>query len=454
MGHFYLKSAVLAILCYFFICTVVAQQTTFPQKNDYTHLLERAGRENKPMFLVINQRHEQFIPFKGDVSKKAKEILSTQFVSGVLELDREDFNHPLHRAFHLNSPFYLFTDKDGVPLLRHDNSVDGGKELESLIDSVTTLAKGETLGALTAQYRKGMRQQSILTKMLRYYQTFDQYTDQQVLNDYLSQLSIEQLNNFETVVFLLSCGPVYNSKIYLLARTNGKMVDSLYSTLPLPVRKKINNRIIQRTFREALNKKDFSLAQNTGYFAYQTWTPNHLRASISQAFYPMEYQRLMNDTLSYIQLARQYYNDRFYRIDPDSMARMDFMQDRKINLLRNRPVLDSAQTADFKEWANRGRQYYQDDQARNLNYGAQQILAFAKNNSEVLFDAIRWQTKAIDLNPDIATYHHTLALLLYQVGFYVEAEAEQQKALALARSNRLYHKEMQSVLKQIQSRLL
>jgi len=354
----------------------------------------------------------------------------------------------------LNKPMYLVTDKDGIPILRIDKAVDGGDELERLIDSANTLAKAETLGKLIAEYRKGMRQQSLLSKILRYNQTFDQYTDQQLLSDYMAQLTIEQLNNFETVIFLLSCGPVYNSKSYLLARTNNKMVDSLYSSLPLPVRKKINNRIIQRTFRESLDKKNFSLAQEVGYFAYTTWTPNYLRASNAQAFHPLEYKRLMKDSLSYIQMARNYYDQSFYRVDPDSLSRIDFAQDRQIQFTRNRLLLDSAQNAEFKSLVGKGRKYYQDDQATNLNYGAQQILAFEKNNPEVIFDAIRWQKKTIDLKPDVPAFRYTMALLLYRVGFYAQAEEEQQRAVKLSKSNKLYQEKMKAVLKQMQSRLL
>ena len=454
MNHFKLQSVVFIFWCLVLVYPAVAQQHTFPQKEDYSQLLERAAKENKPMFLVIHQRDDQFIPFRGSVSKTAEDILNTQFVSGIVQVDRDEFDHPLQRVFYLNKPMYLVTDKDGIPILRVDRAVDGGAELERLLDSVNTLAKAETLGKLTAQYRKGMRQQSLLNKILRYNQTFDQYTDQQLLSDYMAQLTIEQLNNFETVIFLLSCGPVYNSKSYLLARTNNKMVDSLYSSLPLPVRKKINNRIIQRTFRESLDQKNFSLAQEVGYFAYTTWTPNHLRASNSQAFYPLEYKRLMKDSLSYVQMARNYYDQSFYRVDPDSLSRIDFAQDRQIKFSRSRLLLDSAQNAEFKSLVGKGRKYYQDDQATNLNYGAQQILAFEKNNTEVIFDAIRWQKKTIDLKPDVAAFRYTMALLLYRVGFYAQAEAEQQKAVTLSKTNKLYHKKMQSILKQILSRSL
>ncbi|MGJ1437898.1 tetratricopeptide repeat protein [Sphingobacterium siyangense] len=454
MNHFKFQSAVFIFLCWVFVYPAIAQQQTFPQKEDYLQLLERAAKENKPMFLVVHQRDDQFIPFRGSVSKKAKDILSTQFVSGIVQVDRDEFDHPLQRAFYLNKPMYLVTDKHGIPILRIDKAVDGGDELERLIDSANTLAKAETLGKLIAEYRKGMRQQSLLSKILRYNQTFDQYTDQQLLSDYIAQLTIEQLNNFETVIFLLSCGPVYNSKSYLLARTNNKMVDSLYSSLPLPVRKKINNRIIQRTFRESLDKKNFSLAQEVGYFAYTTWTPNYLRASNAQAFHPLEYKRLMKDSLSYIQMARNYYDQSFYRVDPDSLSRIDFAQDRQIQFTRNRLLLDSAQNAEFKSLVGKGRKYYQDDQATNLNYGAQQILAFEKNNPEVIFDAIRWQKKTIELKPDVPAFRYTMALLLYRVGFYAQAEEEQQRAVKLSKSNKLYQEKMKAILKQMQSRLL
>ncbi|MGJ1335821.1 hypothetical protein [Sphingobacterium siyangense] len=213
MNHFKFQSAVFIFLCWVFVYPAIAQQQTFPQKEDYLQLLERAAKENKPMFLVVHQRDDQFIPFRGSVSKKAKDILSTQFVSGIVQVDRDEFDHPLQRAFYLNKPMYLVTDKDGIPILRIDKAVDGGDELERLIDSANTLAKAETLGKLIAEYRKGIRQQSLLNKILRYNQTFDQYTDQQLLSDYIAQLTIEQLNNFETVVFLLSCGPVYSRSL-------------------------------------------------------------------------------------------------------------------------------------------------------------------------------------------------------------------------------------------------
>ncbi|HAT90806.1 MAG TPA: hypothetical protein DCS36_00025, partial [Sphingobacterium sp.] len=142
------------------------------------------------------------------------------------------------------------------------------------------------------------------------------------------------------------------------------------------------------------------------------------------------------------------------KVDPDSLSRMDFAQDRKINFSGNQLVLDSAQNAEFKSLVGKGRKYYQDDLANNLNYGAKQILAFERNDPSVIFDAIRWQKKTIDLKPDVPAFRYTMALLLYRVGFYAQAEEEQQRAVKLSKSNKLYQEKMKAVLKQMQSRRL
>ncbi|WP_400260981.1 tetratricopeptide repeat protein [Sphingobacterium sp. SG20118] len=448
-----LKFTLLFFLSWIFLFSVSAQ-SRFPENKIYQDLLNQAKEEDKPMFLVIHNNGDQFLPFKTPISQTSIDLIHKKFITGEVELKRDDINHPLNKTFSLSSPIYLFTDKDGYPILRHNFPIKDDRALMQLIDSAHTIAQGETLGKLIAQYRKGIRNRLLLTKLLTQYQGLDLYTDQQVLSDYFAQLTIQELNNFETVIFLLGSGPIYNSKNYLLTHTNDKMVDSLYATLPAPQRKKINNRIIQQTFREALNKKDISLAQNIGYFAYNTWESNYLRGESSRRFHPLEYTRLMRDSINYISMAKNYYDNSFYQIDPDSMARIDFVTSRHIKGSPLKTVLDSAEQAIFNQGADKRRQYYKDEQARNLNYGSEQILNFGKKNIQALFDAIRWQQKAIAQHPGNGRYHHTLAQLLYHVGFYAQAEFEQQQAIHHHKSNKELYRQMQAVLKQMQSRTL
>src|SRR5690606_4433603 len=94
-----------------------------------------------------------------------------------------------------------------------------------------------------------------------------------------------------------------------------------------------------------------------------------------------------------------------------------------------------------------------DTHAQELSYGARQLLRFAADQDlRALFDAIRWQKKAIALRPGKGQDHHTLARLLYRIGFYDQAEAEQKLAIELSASSPPYHQQMLGELKQLQSR--
>lgn len=453
IGQSCIKIIFLFFLNWFASHQLVAQPK-FPQGFDYDSLLTLAKQHKKPMFLVIHQRSEEFSPFINvSISQKTKNILNEQFVSGVVRLASDDINHPLHKTYSLTTPIYLFTDVHGYPLLRYNEPINQEETLVKLIDSAKTIAEGETMGKLIQQYRKGVRNRLLLRNLLEQYQIFNQYTDLQVLNDYVSQLTVQELNNFETVVFLLSSGPVYNSKIYHLAYTNRKMVDSLYATLPQPRRQEINNRIIRRTFREALDKKDYLLSQNLGQFVGRTWQSNYLRAQMGRSYYPMEHKRLLQDTSAYIQMARNYYNAFFYRVDPDSLAKLDFANDRSIHTIPRRgQALDSVSNILFQQWMEKNRKRYEETQVRSLNYGANQLVNFGKDNPDALFDAIRWLQKSITLRPELGQSHYILAKALYRVGFYAEAEAEQQQAIELYKPQKHYYKQMRDILKQMQAR--
>ncbi|GGH06160.1 hypothetical protein FAZ19_04320 [Sphingobacterium alkalisoli] len=447
--------------CRTFIALVLIQFVVFPSiaQSEYSRhiaydsLITKAKEQDKPMFFLVHQRSEQFSPYDGfSLSKRTKEMLREAFVSGIVRVAPEEFNHPLSKAYHLRTPIYFFTDKDGYPILRYNKQIKQEDTLLKLIDSAKTLAEGETMGKLLQQYKKGLRNQLLLRKLLKQYQIFDQYADQQVLNDYVSGLTVQELNNFETVVFLLRCGPTYDSPTYQLAYTNRKMVDSLYATLPLPTRKEINGRIQRQTFREALDKKNFALAQNLGNRVANTWQSNHLRGNIARSYYPMKYLQLCRDTVLYRSYAKNYYNTYFYRLDQDSLAKVDYANNQNMNIPRRGFLLDSVENLGFQNWLEKYRPRYVKTQVDQLNYGANQLLSYGKDNPETLFDGIRWMHKSVVLLPDRGQSHHILAKLLYQVGFYAEAEAAQRRAVELYRPQKHYYKRMQDVLKQMVSR--
>src|SRR5690606_41323056 len=105
-----------------------------------------------------------------------------------------------------------------------------------------------------------------------------------------------------------------------------------------------------------------------------------------------------------------------------------------------------------QSWLEKQRPHYVKEQVDRLNYGANQLLAFGKDDPAMLFDGIRWMHKSVVLLPDRGQSHHILAKLLYHVGFYAEADAAQRRAVELDRPKKHYHKRMPHVLQHMISR--
>jgi hypothetical protein len=74
--------------------------------------------------------------------------------------------------------------------------------------------------------------------------------------------------------------------------------------------------------------------------------------------------------------------------------------------------------------------------AQVLNTGAWETYLTRTHNQVYLIKAISWARRSIAIEPGYYN-HDTLAHLLYQFGFYADAEAEQEQAIALAKEKKL-----------------
>lgn len=447
----FFKLALLCSLC----CLVFEQsraQSNVLQEQAYEDMLQQADSTHKLLFIAVHSRAASFSPLPIAISKKTQARLQEQFVCGTVRLNPDEYQHPLQKEYAFRSPAFLLLDSLGYPLLRQNTPIKSEAELRALLDSAAHIAQGETMGKLMLAYQKGMRQKVLLRKLLSYHQSFDRYVDEQLMNDYLAQLRIEELNNFETVAFLYNSGPVYNSKAYRLIRTNAQLIDSVFARLSLPKREQLNGRVFRRTFREALNKEQQMIAQELGNVVSRSWGNHFLRARMANRWHLMEYQRLHLDSMAYIVSAKYYYENFYYRVSPDSLAKMDFAY-----RLGRQPMtmkLDSTDLATFQTYMlHGGRKKAHAAHAKNLSYGVQQVLRFVlPHDDRTLYDAIRWQQRAIELQPGRAQDHYALAQLLYRVALYEQAEAEQERAVRLSKSYKPYQQEMQEALRKLRAR--
>ena len=264
------------------------------------------------------------------------------------------------------------------------------------------------------------------------------------------------------MLFILESGPVVGSQAYQLTRLNQQLIDSLYRVLPLPQRMAINGLIIKNTMAQATAAKDRSLAEKGANFARSTWNNDYARGGRTYERNMLAFYQSTKDTTAYLRQAVPYYERYYLNLPADSVKKalvaLQAFRQRQPALLQR---LDSAARQRARGLrpgavASTVQQITVGPPAaflQELNNGAWAIYQTGTRNKNCLTHAITWSKRTVDLDP--AAYNNdTLAHLLYQLGFFAEAEAREQRAVELARQEKVAASSYQQALEKMRKRIL
>lgn len=289
------------------------------------------------------------------------------------------------------------------------------------------------LHAYQEKYAIGNRSTSFLKQYIRKLDSLDLPVDQQLLDEYVGSLQIRDLDNFETVSFLLQQGPALQSKTYRLIYMNQTIVDSIYHKLPLDVRKKMNGKIIQNTTKRAVQEKDINSAYSLSNFMYSAWQESNLfLADMERDRVVVEYLEQVADTTQYFQRAVDYYNRFYLYSTPDSMFKMNFAAHNK------RPYhqhLDSATQAKWDHIPESSKRPYDTLFANSLHHAAASFLKLGAKGSYG-YSGLQWIQAAIKWRSDVPEYYHTYAEILASLQLFQEAIAKEEQAIKLSEQQR------------------
>lgn len=345
-------------------------------------------------------------------------------------------------------PTHLFLDKEGGLILKTMGSRSTKEPYIADINKAKLLARQMTLTKFKVEYDKGERGLAFLKDYLSKYDELDIPVNQLVLEEYVNQLPVKAMDDYQTVLFIMELGPVVSTKAYNTSRLNSKIKDSIYKTLPLDRRKKMNNRIIKYTLSQAIRKKDERLASLAANFASGSWGNDWQKSNSSRSENMMEYYKAVRDTANYLRHASEYYQT-YYLSQRDSIQKPEGINE----MLARRPNLDSIKQDTSKgnkrivrTFTTTGRisdlsygkmspitqkRLKATEFASKLNNGAYSFYTMNSTNSSHLVRAAVWVQRSIELFPDRAAYYDTLSHLYYRMGKYDEAIFTQQKAVDL-----------------------
>ncbi|SNC77284.1 hypothetical protein SAMN06265337_3867 [Hymenobacter gelipurpurascens] len=444
--------------------SAVAQQLHF-EKDSLGQVLQRARQQQKPVFLLLTlgPRPEA----AGLTKAQLDQVYGTGLDYGIVakELERDfllvkvPFGTPeaqrISRRYYVNTyPTYLYLHPDGTVLHRsYSSSQDPQRYLRDIETFRQKLASPNNLSQLEQRYAQGERGVEFLRQYIKTRQSVGAPIRPALLDAYVRELPVKAFDDFLEVVFVHECGPLVDSRAYKLARFNKRLTDSMYATLPLARRITFNNLIISNTIQEAIARRDQNLAMQGASFARGTWpSTDYLNGSRTFDQNMMRYYQGVRDTARYLPLLVNFYERHYMAVPADTLRRRQAMRRALQNSFQNPrpyPNLSLPDSSVKKVWVE-SRTKPIDTYALDLNNGAWALYISGTKRATYLLQAMRWSQRSIELDPQ-AGYYDTLAHLLYNLRLHAEAEATQQKAVALAKKEGKATEGYKEVLRKIKN---
>ncbi|MBB2144034.1 hypothetical protein GM921_00925 [Pedobacter sp. LMG 31464] len=432
--------------------------------NSYKKALKLAEETHKPLLIIVSIKLPENVNIQvapnlalkePDVLKKMKD----NFV--VFNSDRSDttMNAIIEKYKIRIYPTFLFLHPNGDAFHSEFGNMSNKNRYLLMLERAIALSKEKSITELAADYSANKTDNETLKKLIELRKRNSITDNAELIEKYVTNLKIDNFNNYEIVLFILEAGPFADGSAYKFAFSNKKITDSIYKNEPLQVRAAINNGIIENTMAKAIRDKNVNQAQAASRVANSNYS-----------FYMLRYYKSVKDTANYLRNATFYYDSRYMNISADSIKKLEAKQ-QQIALDRNKQALYSPKTTlsqakidSIKSSPNTivkketisaitSSASLSNSYANSLNSAAWSFYETGTKNINYLLKAVTWSTRSIELNPS-ASYYDTLAHLFYQLRYFEQAVKTQQTAINQAKIEGRSYENLQEELKKMKAKSL
>ena|GEM_PF-829646 len=463
LTHIYMKQLFILFIAIFAFANCYAGSINY--QPNLSVALKKAKETGKPLFVTITPP-----------AIVVKKLPSTTLFKNAFEDDavadfynksfvniKFSFTDSAYKAFKLmypvrlnTYPVYIFLDSEGEPFYRGlgvttpiaKTYLDMGNE------ALRLLALGKTPGYFKRKQQNGKLSQNELKEYITARQQLSLFGNSNLIDEYVNNLTIQSLNNYNEVLFILRSGPIAYGKTYSLCYTNRKIIDSIYKTESLEIRREINNHIIANTRNEAIRKRDNMMAQQLSNFVRSSWSKDYNRGNKAATEELLYYYSAIKDTLNYYRQAVWFYDTNYMKVSVDSIKKLKeiVQNDMYQTMLKhtkelnpNARVTEGPKPGSVKVTGRKpvimgspSITIPAADVPAVLNNAAYTFYTLGTRNPEYLTKALLWVKRAMELAPTNAQYD-TMAHILYRLGLVDEAILNQKKAIELARTEKTIH---------------
>lgn len=435
------KLATAALL--FFSISVHAQQL-FGNLN-LKEALQRADEQGKLVFLQFESDDCQQcndVADKGLSDEKLQAMLRENFIV-VKSRPGDPDRQQLAATYNMKRGFgSLFINAAGMLVHKYPMSTTFSKEYFNQVDiALQKAGESASITEWEKQYRAGNKSFGVLEQLLLHRRQLNMDTDP-LLDEYVAALPRDSALSPTMLQFVASFAPVLQSKADLFLRANREAFNWAWFAMDGPTRVNINNRIIFKSMERAIREKNERSAYHAASFARGTFEQRTVAAE--KAFYNnmLRFYEQTNDTVKYITRAREFYDQFYMTVSPDSLRHADSL---------NRNAVFRAAPKDTVREGGRTRvsaivpfRPIAQDYMRALNNAAWTYYRMSKSIPHML-TAHKWSQRALEFykSPEALD---TYAKLCYRLGQKTEAVIAMEEAIALRKKQGFPSREYEMVL--------
>jgi len=446
------KYLFLFIFC--FNISILFAQPTF-RKMPFDKALEMAKKENRILMVQLtskdciqcNEVAEKGLGSSSVNSKIAEEkIIAVQYGFGEGDWDQltKKYNVPGGLAI-------LFFSPTGNMIYRHNGSTSFANTYVQMIDAAKSKLNDEAaIETFEKAYESGSRNLALLSQLIDFRQNLGRETGP-IVDDYVRSLPKDSLQSIFQLQKIMRFAPELRTYADSMLRSNGDRFNEAWYRMDMQTRVNINNRIIAKTRKKAVDQKDKNLAYYAANFAAGVNSNSQEKIRVYN-FNMMEFSRQTQDTATFFIHAVRLYDTYYMKISPDSIKRMD-------SLNKQQAFTPPAVLPNGTETENSGRigvqrtttftpraQFF----ANDLNHGA--FTMYMMNPPEkYISSALKWSARSLEFNESSASLD-TYARLLYKNGQRDSAIYYQEKAVALEKQRGYKATAFEDVLKKMKNK--
>ncbi|MGV3686597.1 MAG: hypothetical protein ACO1NS_13280 [Daejeonella sp.] len=413
----------------------------------------KAREQNKLLCLLITTKPAVGVSqvLTGLDDPAIVKIFTENFVG--YKVDRSDSaSRPLIRANQLTGfPAFAFFDSKGGLLFKQIGNLPAPLLTDMFNRALAEKGK-ESIIDLDEKYKTGDRSNAFLKNYINRRMNAGIDKNAELIEEYVKTLTINDLEKYGEVLFVLKAGPFIDGRAYGLINTNRKLVDSIFKREIYDVRAAINRRMIENTLESAIAEKNITRASAVRHFTTMLSSKtNPVAAWAAGDRQMLRYYSGIKDTAQYLAMAVRHYDQHYMRLSADSIRKLtdraqEVARSRANELAElNRPTGAAVRSVSYT--------YANNLFAAELNNGAYSVYTTKTTNPKYLMPALQWVKRSIELRPTPESYD-TLAHLHYRLGHFAEAEASQLKAVELGKAAKGNITILEASLKKMKSRTL